>query len=92
MVEQIFITALVVWGVHAVFLPGMIFGRVSHWMGRHFPQPLQKIIYGCSVCMSPYYGSILYLLQGGSNLLELIIILAASMGLNQIIVSLLPEE
>lgn len=48
-------TVLCIWGVHSLFLPNMIFGKIGEKAQRYF---ITKPMFRCPVCMSPWYGLI----------------------------------
>lgn len=67
-----------------------IFEFVANWFNK-LPEKLHKPTYECSVCMAPWYGSIIYLVMWGWHW-HLIPTVLASAGLNAIIVRLWPEK
>lgn len=91
MLEIIIVIALFVWGIHVVFWNSMILGFVSRWLMYRIPTWLQKILYACPICMTPYYGSLLYWLRWHDNILDWAICIISAMGLSGIIVTLIPE-
>jgi hypothetical protein len=87
MLEQSFIIALLVLAIHYVFQEGEIFGfmqRFSHWK-------IAPALFDCNVCMSPWYGSVLYVIIYGVNWHWPIVVLCA-MGINAAINKMSPKE
>lgn len=92
MLEKIFILTLVVWTIHCLFWDGMILGFVSRWLSYKIPLWAQKIVYACAMCMTPYYGSALYWLYWGDSWQEMLKIIACSIGLSAMIITLAPIQ
>jgi len=60
MIAHAFIIAMIVLFIHACSWHGMIFEGIKRIIK---PEGyLYKPIYGCPICMTPYYGTIIYLL------------------------------
>lgn len=92
MVEKIIIITLIVWSVYGVFANGMILSPVSRWMSRWMPAWLQKPVYACTACMSFWYGTAGYWIIWGTSWQEWIIVVAATVGLNVILVNFQPND
>lgn len=59
------IIAMIVLFIHSTTWDGMIFGKVKDWIK---PEGLlYKPIYGCPICMTPWYGTIIYWLFFASS-------------------------
>ena len=56
-----FIIALIVMFIKATFWPGMIFEKVGTFFENLLGEYWSKPVTGCNICMTPYYGTILYL-------------------------------
>lgn len=91
MFEKIFIVTLIVWGVHVLFWDSMILGFISRWLMYRIPVFIIKPLYACPVCMTPYYGTIVYIIMWKFDVADWGLTLFASMGLSGIIVSFIPE-
>lgn len=83
---------MLVWAIHAVFWNNMILGFASRWVSKIVPQWVQFPLYGCVVCMSPYYGSAAYWIIWGNSWQEWVVCVLSVMGLNAILVSFLPKD
>lgn len=87
MLEPIIIISLLVLAIWYTFQEGEIFGfmqRFSHWK-------IAPALFECNVCMSPYYGSVLYILIYGINWQWPVVVLSA-MGVNAAINKLSPDK
>lgn len=91
MIEQIIIIALLVLSIWYTFQEGEIFGFVSVY-GDRLPEKLQQPLFACNVCMSPYYGSVIYWLLWGNNWIEWLVVVIGAMGLNAAINKLSPDK
>lgn len=87
MLEQSFIIALLVLAIWYTFQEGEIFGFVQRW--SHWK--IAPALFDCNVCMSPYYGSVLYVIIYGVNWNWPIVVIAA-MGVNAAINKLSPDK
>lgn len=90
MLEQSFIIAFLVLAIWYTFQEGEIFGFVQQWeskLGKLF-DPL----FGCNVCQTPYYGSILYWLIYGTSWQNWLIVVICAMGINAMINKLSPDK
>lgn len=85
--EHALIIALIVLFIHACTWEGMIFDGVKKIIK---PQGhLYKPIYGCPICMTPYYGTIMYLLFFNMSLADGLLTVAAASGMSVISVLLI---
>lgn len=87
MLQKSFIIALSVLAIWYTMQEGEIFGfmhRFGHWK-------IAPALFECNVCMSPYYGSVLYVLIYGINWQWPVVVLCA-MGINAAINKLSPKE
>lgn len=97
MLEHSLIIALIVLSIWYTMQEGEIFGFVrkqfskiakgkNYWMWN-----IADPIFECNVCMTPYYGSVLYVLIYGVNWQWPIVVIAA-MGINAAINKLSPDK
>lgn len=89
MLEQSTIIALLVLAIWYTYQEGEIFGFVQRWetdMPLHFPA-----LFGCNVCMTPWYGSVLYVIIWGANWQWPVVVITA-MGINAAINKLSPDK
>lgn len=87
MLEHALIISLLVLAIWYTFQEGEIFGAVHRWEDKvWFPAA-----FGCNVCMSPYYGSALYVLIYGINWQWPVVVITA-MGINAAINKLSPDK
>lgn len=91
MLEQCFFLSFCVWAIHAVFWGGMILGGVGDFARNRLPMWLQKPFCECPICMTPYWGSAIYILSYGFEW-KILMVLLGAMGINAIIVKFLPEN
>lgn len=68
-----------------------IFDFVRTWGDKHLPEKPRKPIYDCPVCMTPWYGSLFYILVYNGGLKEWLIVVIAAMGLNAVLIKLFNE-
>jgi hypothetical protein len=91
MIEQIIITSLLVFAIWATMWEEAIFEFVRIWGDKHLPKKLQKPIYDCPVCMGFWYGAAIYWLLWGSGWVEWAVVVVAAMGLNAVLIKLMPD-
>lgn len=87
MLEHSFIIALIVLSIWYTMQEGEIFGfmqRFNNWK-------IAPALFDCPICMSPYYGSLLYILIYGINI-QLPIVVLCAMGINAAINKLSPDK
>jgi hypothetical protein len=60
---------------------GEIFGGLGKWFENNLPHQIHSPVFDCNVCMSPWYGSMIYVLIWGVNWQWPVVVIAA-MGLN----------
>lgn len=60
MIEKSLIIALLVLSIHYTMQEKEIFGRLGDWFEDHLPEAIHKPVFDCAICMSPWYGSILF--------------------------------
>ncbi len=85
MLEQSIIIALLVLAIWYTYQEGEIFGFVQKW--SHWK--IAPALFDCNVCMTPYYGSVLYVLIWGVNW-QWPVVVITSMGINAVINKLSP--
>ena len=61
MIVNAIIISLIVLAIHATTWQYMIFNELAHWLRKHLPLWLQNPLFDCPFCMTPYYGTLLYL-------------------------------
>jgi hypothetical protein len=92
MIEKIVITALIVLSIWYSMQEGEIFGFVTKWGEKHLPECWQQPVFACNVCMSPYYGTIIYVLLWRNSWIEWIVVIIGAMGFNAMINKLAPDK
>ncbi len=91
------IIALLVLAIWYTFQEGEIFGFVSYY-GDNLPDKLQQPIFGCNVCMTPWWGSLIYWVLhflgfwDGKSIVVGIITVIVGMGINAAINKLSPPD
>ena len=63
--------SIVVQFIYACFWQGMILGRVASWLSTKLPYWVQKPIFDCPICMTPYYSAIFAVVLQCTDLLTL---------------------
>lgn len=95
MIGTAFTISLLVLSIHYTMQEGEIFGGLGKFFENHLPYQIHPPLFDCNVCMTPWYGSIIYVLVWGVNWQWPIVVIAA-MGLNilynRINVSSLPDQ
>lgn len=81
MIEQALIISLLVLSVHFTMQEGEIFGSVGKFFEKHLPWQIHSPVFDCNVCMTPWYGSLIYVLIWGVSWQWPVVVIAA-MGLN----------
>ena len=97
MIEKIIITGLIVLSIWYSMQEGEIFGFVTVWGEKHLKECWQQPIFACNVCMSPYYGSIVYWGLGwigiwNTSLAQWPVIAIGAMGFNAALNKLAPDK
>lgn len=84
---------LLVLAIWYTFQEGEIFGFVSVWGDQHIHYKLQPPLYECNVCMTPWYGSVLYWVIPWQHVLwHWPVVVIVAMGLNAALNKLQPQE
>jgi hypothetical protein len=87
----IFVISFIVMAIWFSMQEGEIFHGLAKWYERNTPEKIHKPLFECPICMTPWYGSIYFLIAYGVSWAWPVVILAA-MGLNVVIVKLWPED
>jgi hypothetical protein len=91
LIEKIIITSLIVMAIWATMWEDAIFDFVRTWGDKHLSEKPRKPIYDCPVCMTPWYGSLFYIVAYNGGLKEWLIVVIAAMGLNAVLIKLFNE-
>lgn len=91
MISAALIIALIVLSIHYTMLDGEIFGKLGNWFAKNLPAKIHPSVFECNVCMTPWYGSVVYVLIWGVNLQWPVVVIAA-MGINVVINKWAPKE
>ena len=87
MIEHAFIIAMIVLFIHACSWQGMIFEGIKKLIKPE--GHLYKPIYGCPICMTPYYGTIMYLLFFRLSFVDWLLTIGTAAGMSVISVILI---
>jgi len=87
MIAHAFIIAMIVLFIHACSWKGMIFEGIKTIIKPE--GHLYKPIYGCPICMTPYYGTIIYLLFFRLNFADWLLTIGTAAGLSVVSVILI---
>lgn len=85
------IIALIVLSIHYTMQEGEIFSKLGDWFNNNLPEQIHQPVFECNVCMTPWYGSIVYVLIWGVNWQWPVVVIAA-MGVNVAINKLSPDK
>lgn len=92
MLEKSLIIALLVLSIHYTMQDGEIFEGLGKWLERHLPEQIHPAVFACNVCMSPWYGSVLYWVIPwqkigvmSSTLVQWPVVIIVAMGFNIVI-------
>ena len=77
-IQKAFIIAMMVIALWCCFLPGMIFGKINYLRIRNY---IKSPLYECPVCMSAWYGSVIYWFCFAGSWHEWLIVIPVSMGM-----------
>ena len=64
MLEAALIIAFIVYFLKATTWKGMIFYELAEKL-EHWPEFIRKPLYECPVCMTPWWGIVIYFLEPG---------------------------
>lgn len=83
------IVALIVMFIYSCFGEGMIFGKIQNY-AFNWPEWLKKPLFGCPICMAPWWGVLVLVLIGLVSGMWLpwwqwIVIVAIAGGINTVI-------
>lgn len=92
MLEIIIIIAIIVFAIWQTMQEGHIFHRLGVWFENHLPEWMHNPVFACPICLTPWYGSVLYWLIWGNSIFEWIVCVIAAMGLNSVILKLAPAD
>ncbi len=87
-IEQGFIVFCIVITIWACMLPNMLLGWIGDYGDKHFPNWLKSIVFDCSICMMPYYGSAAYWIIFGQGWMEWVLVILVGMGMATIFVKM----
>lgn len=86
MIGQAFIIALLVLSIWYTMQPDEIFVKLGDWLEDRLPEKIHQPVFDCSICMCPWYGSLLYwLIPWQHNIWQWPIVVITAMGVNIII-------
>lgn len=91
MLERAVIVAMIVMAIHAVFIPGMIFGFVRK-LFENAPEWVKNPLFDCPVCMTPWWGFLAYSLFFGVGWNDFVAVIMAAMGINFLLSMLMQDE
>lgn len=91
MIERAFIIAMLVLSIWYTMKEGEIFESLGLWFEKNLPKAIHPPVFECPVCMSPWYGSALYVIIFGVNWWWPVVVITA-MGINAALNKLSPEK
>src|SRR5687768_3689670 len=62
MIASAFVIATIVYFIKVTTWPGHIWEKVGFWAEKKLPPKLYKPFIGCPVCMTPWWGTIIYII------------------------------
>jgi hypothetical protein len=89
---QIIIVFLLVLSIWYTMQPGEIFGKLGLWLGVKLPANLHPPVFECNVCMTPWYGSVIYWLLFHNDVADWIVTVIAAMGMQVVLNKLSPKK
>jgi hypothetical protein len=78
----IFLLVLSIW---YTMQPGEIFGKLGLWLGVKLPAKLHPPVFECNVCMTPWYGSVIYWVLYANGGKDWLITIIAAMGMQVVL-------
>lgn len=91
MLEHAIIIALLVLSIWYTMQEDEIFGKVGIWFKGNAPNEIHQPLFECNVCMTIWYGSVIYLILYGINWQWPIVVITA-MGINIVINKWSPDK
>jgi hypothetical protein len=99
MLEQSVIISLLILAIWFTMQEEQIFGRLGLFLEKYLPEQIHKPVFGCPVCMTPWYGTVLYWMipWGRTGITfyadpwQWVITVITAMGINVLITKLWPE-
>lgn len=93
MLEQSLVISLLVLSIWYTMQEGEIFGKLGSWLEDHLPDKIHPPVFDCNVCMSPWYGSILYwVIPWEHKLWQWPVVIIGAMGFNIVLNKLSKDE
>ena len=89
MIAHALVISLTVLFIYKTFTEGMIFHFVYKWFKTWLYKPLWKPIFSCPICMTPYYGTVMYFILYNISVLDWIFTIFTAAGMNCVFVFLL---
>lgn len=87
MIEHALTIASIVLFLHSCTWGGMIFNGIQNWVK---PEDwMSKPIYNCPICMTPYYGTLIYVLFFGVSLQDWLLTVGTACGFSVVSVVLI---
>lgn len=86
--EDFIINVFWIFGIKAIFSPGMIFEKAGDWIDRKLGWYAKPLI-GCVTCMASVHGTAYYVFVYQGDIYYLVYIIALA-GVNYIIANILP--
>ena len=87
MIEHAFIIAMIVLFIHSTTWKGMIFESIKKIIKPE--GMIYKPIYGCPICMAPYYGTLIYVFCFPLSWIDGVLTIATAAGMSVISVILI---
>lgn len=91
MLERATIIAMLVLSIWYTMKEGEIFEVLGNWFEHNLPSVVHQPVFACPVCMSPWYGSLLYILLWGVSW-QWPVVVICTMGINVSINKLSPDK
>jgi|SRR5215831_12599486 len=88
MIGHALVISLTVLFIYMICTEGMILHFVYKWFKTWLPERLWKPVFSCPICMTPYYGTIIYLILYRIGVLDGIFTITTAAGMNCVFVYL----
>lgn len=90
MLQQATIIALLVLSIWYTYQEGEIFEGIAKWFEKNTPSAIHPALFDCNICMTPWYGSVLYLLiyelwLNVASLPNWFVVVICAMGINVVV-------
>lgn len=87
MIQDAFIISMIILFIHSCSWEGMIFGKIQELILPE--EPISKPIYGCPICMTPWWGTAIYWIFFHIGFCNWILTIGCASGISVLVIILL---